>query len=309
MNPVEKYKYYLDEASKYANLYGISIANMSYGGRWDAFRHTFASALMTREFGAAIANTAGYTVEIAGYVKAEYANDKDYSILSANMDLYNNSIGRNIIVKYGEKLSNSEIAGIVFSELQNGNLITNFKIDTRIDANKLKIGDFDNKYSVSDADDILDSLNPEDKQIVAAMWDEDQNGMHIRLDDDSLIGIASNSLDGLGNVISGTLTSNDGNMLDSNTTFLSSDGNLLGNIKSFDPDIDLVTQLQLNSTSALLEAFQGSITQSTLEVAGVATSAWAYNDSNLDGKLDASDEKFSKFKIWQDMDCDELLVA
>ena len=124
------------------------------------------------------------------------------------------------------------------------------------------------------------TLNPENQQIVAAMYNEGTNGTTIGLDDDSTIYLVSNSLEGLGNVISGTRLSPNGVTETTNSYFTGVDGTLLGNIKGYDPaNGDTTLQMLQNTTSALLEAFQGSVTQSTLIAAGVATSPFAYKDS------------------------------
>ncbi len=130
------------------------------------------------------------------------------------------------------------------------------------------------------SDNLYNSLNPENQQIVAAMWNETTNGTTITLEDGQTIYLTSTSLEGLGNVISGTRLSPNGVTETTNSYFTGVDGTLLGNIKGYDPaNGDTTLQMLQNTTSALLEAFQGSVTQSTLIAAGVATSPFAYKDS------------------------------
>jgi hypothetical protein len=150
--------------------------------------------------------------------------------------------------------------------------------------NKL-LNDTDNKFDNVKSylhinDNLYNSLNPENQQIVAAMWNETTNGTTITLEDGQTIYLTSTSLEGLGNVISGTRESSNGVTETTNSYFTGVDGTLLGNIKGYDPaNGDTTLQMLQNTTSTLLEAFQGSITQSTLIAAGVATSPFAYKDS------------------------------
>jgi hypothetical protein len=45
------YKRYLDEANAYAAKFGLDPTTASRDGHWDAFRHAYASAAMTKEYG------------------------------------------------------------------------------------------------------------------------------------------------------------------------------------------------------------------------------------------------------------------
>ncbi len=143
----------------------------------------------------------------------------------------------------------------------------------------------------------LDSLNPENQQIVAAMWNETTSGTTIGLDDDSTIYLVSNSLDGLGNVISGTRLSPNGVAETTNSYFTGVDGTLLGNIKGYDPSISLYDPANPNaevdytkymdplSRASIAEAFQQTMANGAFLSSGVATSAYAYADSLFNGYL------------------------
>ncbi len=141
------------------------------------------------------------------------------------------------------------------------------------------------------------TLNPENQQIVAAMYNEGTNGTTIGLDDDSTIYLVSNSLEGLGNVISGTRLSPNGVTETTNSYFTGVDGTILGNILGYDPSISLYDPANPNaevdytkymdplSKASIAEAFQQNMANGAFLSSGVATSAYAYADSLFNGYL------------------------
>jgi hypothetical protein len=101
------------QADAYAKLF-----HYTYGGphntRWDAFRHAFVSAEMTRVHGSLTAKFLGDMYEIKG----DFAHNQPWT--EKNMDLWNNAAGR----KIGENSYNAaDSARRVSNALDNGSLI------------------------------------------------------------------------------------------------------------------------------------------------------------------------------------------
>ena len=122
-----------------------------------------------------------------------------------------------------------------------------------------------------------------DEQIAAVMLNEDLNGMTITLEDGSTIYLATNSLDGLGNVISSTTILPNGLEDASSSYFFNENGDFLGNITSFDPQSGIyipITGLpsELQTVSAL-ENFNNQFSLNALIATNSATSSFAYDDS------------------------------
>ena len=122
-----------------------------------------------------------------------------------------------------------------------------------------------------------------DEQIAAIMLNEDLNGMTITLEDGSTIYLATNSLDGLGNVISSTTILPNGLEDASSSYFFNENGDFLGNITSFDPQSGIyipITGLpsELQTVSAL-ENFNNQFSLNALIATNSATSSFAYDDS------------------------------
>lgn len=70
------FKRYWDEADYYARLYGIDPKNDTVGA-WDAFRHAYASAAMSRERSPWMAHAFGDANEILGArYQSQYSFDK-----------------------------------------------------------------------------------------------------------------------------------------------------------------------------------------------------------------------------------------
>lgn len=119
MKVSDLYENYRVEAEQYASGYGITPQSTS--AQWDAFRHAYASASMANEYGYAVAEMAGYAVELGGFLKGN-------SLESSNMDLWNNNVGRDIGINSTTK---DEMAQKVFDALSMGKLITDEANDPR----------------------------------------------------------------------------------------------------------------------------------------------------------------------------------
>lgn len=107
------FKRYWAEAEYYARLYGIDPKNDS-DGAWDAFRHAYASAAMSRERNPWMAHVYGDANEILG--------DRYYSQRSfdKHMDRWNNAVGRRLVEGAAD---NDEIADRIHDALKRGDLI------------------------------------------------------------------------------------------------------------------------------------------------------------------------------------------
>ncbi len=83
------YQRYLQEANGYAVKFGLD-PRTDEDGHWDAFRHAYASAAMTRDHGRIVAHLFGDANEIRG----DFSHDqKSYS---RHMDRWNNAVGRRL---------------------------------------------------------------------------------------------------------------------------------------------------------------------------------------------------------------------
>lgn len=116
------FKRYLDEANYYAGLYGLDPKTSNTDGHWDAFRHAYASAAMTGDYG----NLAAH---LFGDVNETYADlfgrQKSYS---KHMDRWNNAAGRRLAAGAADK---DEIAARVHDALRRGDLIIDLDQDAR----------------------------------------------------------------------------------------------------------------------------------------------------------------------------------
>lgn len=112
---------YWNEAEYYARLYGIAPKNDS-NGTWDAFRHAYASAAMSRERSPWLAHVYGDANEILG---DRYSSQRSFD---KHMDRWNNAVGRRLVDGAAD---NDEIADRVHDALKKGHLITDPFQDAR----------------------------------------------------------------------------------------------------------------------------------------------------------------------------------
>ena len=82
---------YWDEAEHYARLYGINPSKDN-DGAWDAFRHAYASAAMSRERSPWMAHAFGDANEM---LADRYQSQPQYSF-DKHMDRWNNAVGRRL---------------------------------------------------------------------------------------------------------------------------------------------------------------------------------------------------------------------
>lgn len=112
---------YWNEAEHYARLYGINPGKDD-DGAWDAFRHAYASAAMSRERSPWLAHAFGDVNEILGdRYRSQYSFDK-------HMDRWNNAAGRRLAEGAAD---NDEVAALVHDALKKGDLITDPFQDAR----------------------------------------------------------------------------------------------------------------------------------------------------------------------------------
>lgn len=112
---------YQREANAYAERYGLDPSTR-HNGEWDAFRHAYASAAATQDYGRIIAHIAGNANEIYGdVVRNQPSNER-------RMDEWNNAVGRRI----GDQTdTRDEAARRTKHSLDNGDLIAHTHSDTR----------------------------------------------------------------------------------------------------------------------------------------------------------------------------------
>lgn len=117
------YEVQRDALHAQANAYATSLGlSGQWNGEWDAFRHAYVSAEMTRIYGAGTAKFLGDMNEIKG----QFVNGQPHQ--EKNMDLWNNKAGRDI---GANSSSPAETAHRVKNALENGALITEPEIDGR----------------------------------------------------------------------------------------------------------------------------------------------------------------------------------
>lgn len=114
---------YWNEAEHYARLYGISPSKDN-DGAWDAFRHAYASAAMSRERSPWMAHAFGDANEILG---DRYQSQPQYSF-DKHMDRWNNAVGRRLAEGAAD---NDEIADRIHDAFKKGDLITDPFQDAR----------------------------------------------------------------------------------------------------------------------------------------------------------------------------------
>jgi len=88
----------------------------------DAFRHAYASARATQEYGESVANFLGRGVEWMAAASREN-NSENFNARDIGMDLHNNRVGREIANELGPKASSDELRGAIERAAQSGRLI------------------------------------------------------------------------------------------------------------------------------------------------------------------------------------------
>ena len=130
-----------------ANYGSLSEAERQYiqnDGHIDAFRHAYWNALMVRQFGKE------WTESYAVAHEKVIGNPP----LREAMDLYNNSIGRNIAVN-NPRASDKEIADLIFKAVQDGDLVVVHKDQRLVKSDEIKVGEH------GSVDNFDNSFNPE----------------------------------------------------------------------------------------------------------------------------------------------------
>ena len=109
-----------DKSDKYADQY--NLGTKSHNSPRDAFRHSFTSAMLTKDTTSGVAETLGYANEVPSLFSGitDIADRQD-----TMMDLHNNSFGRNI-GKQAKKegWSEQQIADKLHEAIKNGQLVT-----------------------------------------------------------------------------------------------------------------------------------------------------------------------------------------
>ena len=122
----DKVKQITQEAYEQAQRLGMSSKG-AHNGELDAFRHAYASARMTQEWGESLARKGGFRHE------QNHPNEMSEHV----MDLYNNEFGRNI-AKENRGVSAEELANKIYQQgIKQSGLITSLD-DSRIETYKEK---------------------------------------------------------------------------------------------------------------------------------------------------------------------------
>jgi hypothetical protein len=115
---------YLDEANHYAGLYGLDPGTANTDGHWDAFRHAYASAAMTGDYGSLAAHLFGDANEVRG----DLSRSHPQLSYAKHMDRWNNAVGRRLANGAADK---DEIADRIHDALKRGDLIIDPAQDAR----------------------------------------------------------------------------------------------------------------------------------------------------------------------------------
>lgn len=118
----ELYNRYLLEADAYAGKFGLDRKTATTDGHWDAFRHAYASAAMTKEYGRLAAHLFGDVKEVHGDL---FQSQKSFS---KHMDRWNNAVGRRLATGATDQ---DEIARRIYDALRNGDLMIDLEQDAR----------------------------------------------------------------------------------------------------------------------------------------------------------------------------------
>lgn len=98
----DKYSKYYESAEKVGRKLGFDFDNGGLDDKSDAFRHIFASAQASREFGGAAAAAGGYYHEAGNIVDSIARGEGLSGLPQSAMDVFNNKIGREIAVQAEE---------------------------------------------------------------------------------------------------------------------------------------------------------------------------------------------------------------
>jgi uncharacterized protein DUF6973 len=107
------YYRYLQEANAYAAKFGLDPKTANTDGHWDAFRHAYASAAMTKDYGRLATHFFGDLNEVRGDLHGQLSYSK-------HMDRWNNAVGRRLAAGAAD---NDEIARRAYDAMKNGDLI------------------------------------------------------------------------------------------------------------------------------------------------------------------------------------------
>ena len=102
------------QADAYAQQ--MNIPGFGHNDAQDAFRHAYSSAVMARDYGSFLAAAGGDAWEALGMLHGQPSSE-------AYMDLWNNSVGRDIADQLGESATNDQLAAAVKKALDDGKLV------------------------------------------------------------------------------------------------------------------------------------------------------------------------------------------
>jgi Ca2+-binding RTX toxin-like protein len=270
------------EATARANLLGIPVTNNNPHGHddaRDAFRHAFISAMLTQEFGSAVAQFGGDLREhlhpaLPPNTAAEY-----------NMDQWNNQVGRAIgSIPVDEFFGDprDQIAQRVYEALQNGELID------RLSDPRQFTGD---DYVRDEPDNV--PVDPRGLMELEGWMDPFQQAgaavpytcpIVLDLDGDGVETVSGTT---------GVFFDHDGNGFAEQTNWVGADDGILALDRNGDGRINNGTELFGNQT--------------VLSTGGKANNGYealAELDDNRDGRIDQQDAAYSSLRIWRDADGD-----
>ncbi len=290
-----------------------------YKKYFDAYRHTYGSAVLTREFGSEVANKLGQLNEIR---VGDLSSKEEFQ---KNQDLFNNSVGRSIGIK---TLPNIDIAELVSNAIKSGKLIIETDDTRKYDSTKdnsifnVLITILPQAKINSTIDSIhnqfistLNSFMPKDPLVI------DLNGDGLRLGNWQESGV-SFDLDGngfsenagwvMGDVVEYRVTTNANGYATTTTTTIKKEDVAppSTDLEFILADSDVVTtttttEFKNDDVFLVLDKNGNNVIDDISELFGNTQvsgfSELSKYDSNADRIIDDKDSQFNLLKLWNDL--------
>ncbi|WP_373975495.1 calcium-binding protein [Chitinibacter sp. SCUT-21] len=250
-----------NQAYEYADRYNIAPDGGHNDAR-DAFRHAYSSAVLARDITSLPAAAMGQFWEVLGLVSGGPISEGD-------MDLWNNSVGRNVLNELGDCATNDEIAEAIKKALDEGRLVVEPGGGAKSSDGML--------YPDIDPQGVPNGFNR------AQQWQFRRDPLTLDLDSDGLETVGAN---------------------DPSAVFFDHDGDGTQNKSGWIKPDDAFLVLDRNGNGTIDnggELFGDSTIKSDGKKAKDGFDALNDLDSNKDGKVNALDERFAELRVWQDV--------
>ncbi len=269
------------EADAYARQFGLTGR---HNGDWDAFRHAYASAEMTRQYGSEWARAAGDFYEKYG----DFFNGQGSA--ERNMDLWNNARGRDI---GAQSTSSQDSAQRARSALAGGDLINNptdprnrYYDDYGVPPNLPSTWEVE---GWGDGSGISAETNRD--YTAARGWTLPRDPLVLDLDGDGIETVGINPL-------APVLFDHDNDGVRTGTGWIKSDDGLLVLDRNGNGTIDGGAELFGDNTPGAAGA-----------LAANGYIALQGQDTNADGQINSQDTSYTQLRVWRDLNQDGISQA